>query len=40
MEGLTQGGVVAEEKGSTPLQEKKVNKDLGKGKKKAKGGKW
>jgi signal recognition particle subunit SRP72 len=40
MEGLTQGGVVAEEKGSTPLQEKKAPKDAGKGKKKGKGGKW
>jgi len=40
MEGLTQGGVVAEEKGSTPLQEKKVKPDQGKGKKKGKGGKW
>ncbi|KAF2030796.1 hypothetical protein EK21DRAFT_64809 [Setomelanomma holmii] len=40
MEGLTQGGVVAEEKGSTPVQEKKTAKDQGKGKKKGKGGKW
>ncbi|KAF2821537.1 hypothetical protein CC86DRAFT_448940 [Ophiobolus disseminans] len=39
MEGLTQGGVVSEEKGSTPLQERKAPKDQ-KGKKKAKGGKW
>jgi len=39
MEGLTQGGVVSEEKGSTPLQEKKALKDA-KGKKKGKGGKW
>lgn len=40
-EGLTQGGVVSEEKekGSTPLQEKKGGKDV-KGKKKGKGGKW
>jgi signal recognition particle subunit SRP72 len=38
MEGLTQGGAVADEK-STPLQEKRVVKD-GKGKKKGKGGKW
>jgi signal recognition particle subunit SRP72 len=36
-EGLTQGGVVAEEK-SAPVQEKK--KDAAKGKKKGKGGKW
>jgi signal recognition particle subunit SRP72 len=40
LEGLTQGGVVAEEKGSTPVQEKKTAKDQGKGKKKGKGGKW
>ncbi|KAH7076127.1 hypothetical protein FB567DRAFT_608770 [Paraphoma chrysanthemicola] len=40
MEGLTQGGVVADEKGSTPAQEKKIVKDQGKGKKKGKGGKW
>lgn len=39
MEGLTQGGAVADEK-STPTQEKKVAKDQGKGKKKGKGGKW
>ncbi|KAF1917429.1 hypothetical protein BDU57DRAFT_493396 [Ampelomyces quisqualis] len=39
MEGLTQGGAVADEK-STPLQEKKVAKDAGRGKKKGKGGKW
>ncbi|KAH7408527.1 hypothetical protein DE146DRAFT_377933 [Phaeosphaeria sp. MPI-PUGE-AT-0046c] len=40
MEGLTQGGAVADEKGSAPTQEKKVAKDQGKGKKKGKGGKW
>jgi signal recognition particle subunit SRP72 len=39
MEGLTQGGAVADEKGSAPVQEKKA-KDQGKGKKKGKGGKW
>ncbi|KAH8704684.1 hypothetical protein GQ44DRAFT_716450 [Phaeosphaeriaceae sp. PMI808] len=39
-EGLTQGGVVAEEKGSTPVQEKKAPRDQGRGKKKGKGGKW
>jgi signal recognition particle subunit SRP72 len=39
MEGLTQGGAVTDEKGSAPVQEKKA-KDQGKGKKKAKGGKW
>lgn len=40
MEGLTQGGAVAEEKASAPTQEKKAAKDQGKGKKKGKGGKW
>lgn len=40
MEGLTQGGAVADEKGSAPTQEKKATKDQGKGKKKGKGGKW
>lgn len=39
MEGLTQGGAVADEK-SAPTQEKKAAKDQGKGKKKGKGGKW
>jgi signal recognition particle subunit SRP72 len=39
MEGLTQGGAVADEK-STPLQEKKAGKDAGKKKGKGKGGKW
>lgn len=40
MEGLTQGGVVAEEKGTPAAQEKKVGADKGKNKKKGKGGKW
>ncbi|KAF1834898.1 hypothetical protein BDW02DRAFT_638995 [Decorospora gaudefroyi] len=39
-EGLMQGGVVAEEKGSPAPQEKKGGGDKGKGKKKGKGGKW
>jgi hypothetical protein len=40
MEGLTQGGVVAEEKGTPAPQEKKAGADKGKNKKKGKGGKW
>lgn len=40
MEGLTQGGVVAEEKGTPAAQEKKSGADKGKNKKKGKGGKW
>ncbi|KAJ4363487.1 Signal recognition particle subunit SRP72 [Neocucurbitaria cava] len=39
LEGLTQGGVVAEEKGSPAAQEKKGGVDKGKSKKKGKG-KW
>lgn len=39
MEGLTQGGMVAEEKGTPAAQEKK-GADKGKNKKKGKGGKW
>jgi signal recognition particle subunit SRP72 len=39
-EGLTQGGVVADEKGTPAAQEKKVGVDKGKNKKKGKGGKW
>lgn len=38
-EGLTQGGVVAEEKG-TPAAQVKAGVDKGKNKKKGKGGKW
>lgn len=40
MEGLTQGGVVAEEKGTPTAQEKKAGVEKGKNKKKGKGGKW
>ncbi|CAO2651499.1 Nn.00g040690.m01.CDS01 [Neocucurbitaria sp. VM-36] len=40
LEGLTQGGVVAEEKGTPAAQERKGGVDKGKGKKKGKGGKW
>ena len=40
LEGLTQGGVVAEDKGTPAAQEKKGGADKGKGKKKGKGGKW
>ena len=40
MEGLTQGGVVAEDKGTPAAQEKKGGADKGKNKKKGKGGKW
>jgi signal recognition particle subunit SRP72 len=39
-EGLTQGGVVADEKGTPAAQEKKAGADKAKGKKKGKGGKW
>ncbi|KAL6702663.1 Signal recognition particle subunit SRP72 [Coniothyrium glycines] len=39
-EGLTQGGVVAEDKGTPAAQEKKANADKNKNKKKGKGGKW
>ncbi|KAJ6284047.1 hypothetical protein J3E71DRAFT_194007 [Bipolaris maydis] len=40
MDGLTQGGVVAEDKGTPAAQEKKGGADKGKNKKKGKGGKW
>ncbi len=40
MDGLTQGGVVADEKGTPAAQEKKGGADKGKNKKKGKGGKW
>lgn len=39
-EGLTQGGVVADEKGTPAAQEKKGNVDKSKNKKKGKGAKW
>ena len=39
-EGLTQGGVVADDKGTPAAQEKKAGVDKGKNKKKGKGGKW
>ncbi|KAH9867988.1 hypothetical protein IAQ61_007295 [Plenodomus lingam] len=40
-EGLTQGGVVGEDKGlGTPAAQGKAGADKGKGKKKGKGGKW
>lgn len=39
-EGLTQGGVVADDKGTPAPQEKRGNVDKGKNKKKGKGGKW
>ncbi|KAF1938292.1 hypothetical protein EJ02DRAFT_446910 [Clathrospora elynae] len=40
MEGLTQGGVVTDEKGTPAAQEKKAGADKGKNKKKGKGTKW
>ncbi|KAF1847410.1 uncharacterized protein K460DRAFT_306547 [Cucurbitaria berberidis CBS 394.84] len=40
LEGLTQGGVVAEDKGTPVAQEKKGGADKAKNKKKGKGGKW
>ncbi|OAL48179.1 hypothetical protein IQ07DRAFT_645672 [Pyrenochaeta sp. DS3sAY3a] len=40
LEGLTQGGVVAEDKGTPAAQEKKSAADKNKNKKKGKGGKW
>lgn len=40
LEGLTQGGVVAEDKGTPAAQEKKSGADKNKNKKKGKGGKW
>ena len=40
LDGLTQGGVVAEDKGTPAAQEKKGGGEKGKNKKKAKGGKW
>jgi signal recognition particle subunit SRP72 len=39
-EGLTQGGVVENDKGTPAAQEKKGGADKGKNKKKGKGGKW
>lgn len=40
MDGLTQGGIVAEDRGTPAAQEKKGGADKAKNKKKGKGGKW